>query len=152
MSAKKKRKLTRKQAKLVVGLAQGKSGAQAARDAGYAADSARQAAYQTRKAIEGRAREALDAKGYTFDQIIDIYLHPLLEAKETKFFPWRKGRGRNAKQIIDKREVEALGTRCFAVDALFKLRGDYAPKQIDFDPEANAALRVIDTSSIPSHG
>lgn len=41
------------------------------------------------KAIGDRAREVLDAKGLTLEQIIDFYLIPLLEAKETKFFPWR---------------------------------------------------------------
>lgn len=57
------------------------------------------------KAIGDRAREVLDAKGLTPGQIIDFYLLPLLEAKETKFFPWRKTTKSKVEQIIDRRQV-----------------------------------------------
>ena len=68
MSAKKTRKLTRKQEKLVEGIIAGKSGAQAARDAGYSPDkpeNARQSAYQALKEIAGRVREVMDGRGLT---------------------------------------------------------------------------------------
>jgi hypothetical protein len=39
-------------------------------------------------------------------------------------------------QVIDKREVPARGTRCFALDLVCKLKGIYVPKQINFDPES----------------
>ncbi len=68
------------------------------------------------KAIGDRAREVLDAKGLTLEQIIDFYLLPLPEAKETTFFPWRKVTGKKVEHIIDRRDVAALGTRWFAVD------------------------------------
>ena len=150
MSAKKTRKLTRKQAKLVEGIVAGKSGAAAARDAGYSPETAKQAAYQTMKAIGDRAREVLDAKGLTLEQIIDFYLLPLLEAKERKFFPWRKVTGKKVEQIIDRRDVAALGTRCFAVDVLFRLRGDYAPKKLGLDPDEGRAVN-IHLGGIPRH-
>ena len=94
------------------------------------------------KAVGDRAREVLDAKGLTLEQIIDFYLLPLLEAKETKFFPSRKVTGKKVEQIIDRRDVAALGTRWFAVDVLFRLRGDYAPKKLGLDPDEGGPVNI----------
>lgn len=152
MSAKKTRKLTRKQEKLVEGIIAGKSGAQAARDAGYSPDkpeNARQSAYQALKEIAGRVREVMDGRGLTLDQIIDIYLHPLLEAEETKFFPWRRTVRRKTEQIIDGVEVVNLMIKATGLDIAFKLRGDYAPKKLDFDPDEGVPIKVINLAGIP---
>lgn len=152
MSAEKTRKLTRKQEKLVEGIIAGKSGAQAARDAGYSPDkpeNARQSAYQALKEIAGRLREVMDGRGLTLDQIIDIYLHPLLEAEETKFFPWRRTVRRKTEQIIDGVEVVNLMIKATGLDIAFKLRGDYAPKKLDFDPDEGVPIKVINLAGIP---
>ena len=121
MSEEKTRKLTSKQQKLVEGIIAGKSGAQAARDAGYSPNNARQSAYQAMKEIGERAREAMDRHGLDLDQLIDKHLHPLLEATETKFFPWRKTTKRTTEQIVETREVADNGIRLGALDVAFRL-------------------------------
>jgi hypothetical protein len=55
-------------------------------------------------------------------------------------------------QVIDVREVAALGTRIAALDIVFKLKGSYARRQTDGDPEASVTVQVIDVSAIPRHG
>lgn len=151
MSAKKTRKLTRKQEKLVEGIIAGKSGAQAARDAGYSPNNARQSAYQAMKEIGERAREAMDRHGLDLDQLIDKHLHPLLEATETKFFPWRKTTERKTEQIVETREVADNGVRLGALDVAFRLRGDYAQKKLDFDPDEGVPVQVINLGGIPHY-
>lgn len=152
MSAKKTRKLTSKQAKLVEGIIAGKSGAQAARDAGYSPDkpeNARQSAYQALKEIAGRVREVMDGRGLTLEHLIDKHLRSVLEARETKFFPWRKTTKRKTEQIIDEREVVNLMVKATGLDIAFRLRGDYTPKQIDTDPQTGDAPKVIYAGGIP---
>lgn len=108
MPDKKPRKLTRKQQKLVEGIIAGKSGAQAARDAGYSPNNARQSAYQAMKEIGERVRQAMDRHGLDLDQLIDKHLHPLLEATETKLFPWRKTTKRKTEQVHSMRSCAKL--------------------------------------------
>lgn len=151
MSAKKTRQLTRKQEKLVEGIIAGKSGAQAARDAGYSPDkpeNARQSAYQALKEIAGRVREVMDGRGLTLELLIDKHLRSVLEARETKFFPWRKTTKRKTEQIIDEREVVNLMVKATGLDIAFRLRGDYAPKQIEFDPDAGVPVKVINIGGV----
>ena len=159
MSRKKTRKLTRKQEKLVEGIVAGKSHTQAAIDAGYSPNNPRQSAYQAIAAIEERARHAFDRKGITLDNLIDKHLLPLLQAKEIKHFPWRQTitvksspRGKKSQereeihtkvvQRIDTRTVAALSIRLAALDMVFRLRGDFPPKQIDTEPQATGELHV----------
>jgi hypothetical protein len=56
--------------------------------------------------------------GLTDRMLIQKYLVPLLEAKETKFF-------KEGKRRIN---VPSLGVRHTALDRAFKLRGSYAPR------------------------
>jgi hypothetical protein len=132
-----------------------------------------QSGYQAVKALQRRMPELLDELGLTDRAIIEKHLLPLLTATETKFFPYRRQIERKTKhprserqakekiekdlpvkteQVIDRREVAALGIRLAALDTVFKLKGSYAPKQVDFDPEANVTVEVIDVSAIPRHG
>lgn len=155
MSKRKTRKLTRRQQKLVEGIIARKSGARAARDADYSPDkpeNERQSAYQTMQRIGERAREAMDRHGLDLDELIDKHLHPLLEARGTKFFPWRKTTKGKTEQIVDTREVAALAIRLRALDVAFRLRCDYAPKELEIDPETPVPIRVINTSAIQPHG
>ena len=72
--------------------------------------------------------EILDEIGLTDRALIENYLVPLLEAKETKFF--KDG---------DKRiSVAALGIRHAALDTAFKLRGSYASR----DPKEAAQFGI----------
>jgi hypothetical protein len=158
----KKGKLTPKQAKFVEGIVEGKTQSDAAIEAGYSPLNARQSGNQAMESVRRRMPGLLDELGFTDRAIIDKYLHPLLEATETKFFAYRrqiikkppKTKKKDVEpivetvQVIDKREVAALGTRCFAFDALCKLKGIYAPKQIDFDPTAPAPLVSINMQVI----
>lgn len=159
------RKLTGKQRDLVEGLAAGKTQRQAALDAGYSEKNPDQSAYQAVKALGERCREVMDRLGLTDEHLIQKHLVPLLEARETKFFAFRrtvreKVRGKSKRkktivkivQVIEEREVEALGTRSIALDMAFKLRGDYAPKQLEIDPDSPVPIKVINTSAIPAHG
>ena len=91
----------------------------------------------------------MDSRGL---QLIEKHLRSKLEAKGTMFFPWRKTTGKKTEQIIDRREVAALGIRLAALDIAFRLRGDYAPKKLDFDPDEGVPIKVINTSAIPCHG
>lgn len=97
--------------------------------------------------------EILDRLGLTDEALIEKQLVSLLEATEAKFFPWRRKRkdGR-IEQMIEQRHVAALGTRMPAIDMVFNLKGSYAPKQIEIDPDDPSSVTVIDVSAIPKHG
>jgi hypothetical protein len=94
----------------VTGLAQGKSLAQAARDAGYSEKNANQGGYQALAQLRGRVPELLERHGLGEEVLIDKYLRPLLDAEETKFFNDGK------KQI----NVAALGIRHAALRTIFE--------------------------------
>ena len=55
-------------------------------------------------------------------------------------------------QVIEERDVEALGIRATALNMAFKLRGDYAPKRLEIDPDTPVPAKVINTSAILAHG
>ena len=146
MSEEKKRRnreLSTRQKKYVEARLEGQSKTDAAITAGYSAKNAGQSAYQVEKAIAGRVREAMDEVGLDLRTLLERKLVPLLDATETKFFPWRKVTKHKTEQIIDQREVAALGTQIQALDIAFKLRGDYAPKQIDTERDVSDEVTVI---------
>lgn len=154
-----KKKLTQKQRKLVENMARGMPQGKAAIEAGYAPKYACQAAYQALESIRKLMPEVLDRVGLTDEALIEKQLRPLLEATETKFFPYQKTIRRNIDgrkctekvQVIETREVVAWGPRIKALDMAFKLRGDYAPKQIDTEPDVNNEVRVINIGGIPRY-
>jgi hypothetical protein len=73
----------------------------------------------------------MDELGLTDRMLIQKYLVPLLEAKETKFF-------KEGKRRIN---VPALGIRHTALDTAFKLRGSYAPR--DPAEAAQFGIKVV---------
>lgn len=167
MSKKGKSRVTPKQAKLVKSLAAGATQKEAALAAGYSDNNPDQSAYQAIRQIGRRMPELMDRLGLTEEALIQNNLVPLLEARETRFFAFRKQVSRMPRatkknptpvpivetvQVIDSREVEALGIRTAALDIAFRLRGSYAPKQIDLDPDEGEGYDVIDVSAIPRHG
>ena len=157
MSEKKTRKLTSKQAKLVEGIIAGKTVAQAARDAGYSEnkpENAGQSGYQAIKQLGDRVRNVMDEAGFTLEHLIDKDLRLVLEAKETKFFPFRTGGktpGERIVQVIDRIEVVNLSTKATGLDIAFRLRGDYAPKQIDTDPAPVSGELKVYLGNIPRY-
>ena len=81
----------------------------------------------------------MDEIGPTDRALIENYLVPLLEAKETKFF--KDG---------DKRiNVAALGIRHAALDTAFKLRGSYAPRNPAEAAQFGIRVVVVDIPRPP---
>lgn len=148
-----------RETKLLKALRSGKTLTDAAIDAGYASGTralASQSGHQALRNLQRRMPEILDDMGLTQEAVVEKYLMPLLDATETKFFPFRKTvKDRDGvetvTQVITTREVIANVTRSIALDMYFKLRGSYAPKAIDLDPERDAPPVVINVSAIPSH-
>jgi hypothetical protein len=124
---KKVRALTHRERRLLQALAQGSTYAEAARYAGYSEKHLKQSGFQAFQVIKAKMPQILDRKGLTDDAVIDKYLLPALEAKETVF---AKIRGK----ICDKREVIAWGPRLAALELLFKLKCSNAEGQKDSSP------------------
>lgn len=167
MSKKGKSRITPKQAKLVKALASGATQKEAALEAGYSENNPDQSAYQAIRQLGRRVPALMDRLGLSEEALIQKNLVPLLEARETRFFAYRKQTSRTPRatkknptpapivetvQVIDSREVDALGIRTAALDIAFRLHGSYAPKQIDLDPDESEGYDVIDVSAIPRHG
>jgi hypothetical protein len=53
--------------------------------------------------------------------------------------------------VIDERTDIAWWPRFKALDMAFKLRGAYAPKQIDTEPDVNNEVAVINIGGIPRY-
>ena len=149
-----KKKLTQKQRKLVENMARGMPQGKAAVEAGYAPKYACQAAYQALESIRKLMPEVLDRVGLTDEALIEKQLCPLLEATETKFFPYQQtirrrinGRKSTEKaQVIETREVVAWGPRLRGLDMAFKLRGSYPRGHRETVPDVDPAFKVIDSS------
>ena len=112
--------LTPKRIKFIKNLSKGMSITDAARNAGYSLKRPGQSGYQALKQIQERMPQVLERHGLTDDALIEKYLKPLLVAKETKFFAHQG-------EVIETRDVAALGIRKEALDITFRLKGSFAP-------------------------
>ena len=110
---------TPKRRKLIAELARGKSITEAEKAAGYSTKWPGQSGSQALRAMRKTMPEVLEAAGLTDEALIEKYLKPLLNARETKFFQ-RNGR------VVSKRQVVAWGPRKDGLDLAFKLKGSYA--------------------------
>jgi hypothetical protein len=138
-SDKPKKDLSSRQHAFLKAYAKGKTLKQAAIETGYSKKNADQSGYQALKAIKVRAADLMDEMGLTDRALIENYLVPLLNAKETKFF---KGG--------DKRiNVAALGIRLAALDTAFKLRGSYAPRDPKEAEHFGVKVIVVDIPRPP---
>jgi hypothetical protein len=126
-----KKDLSSRQHAFLKAYAKGKTLKQAAIEAGYSKKNADQSGYQALKAIKVRAADLMDEIGLTDRALIENYLVPLLNAKETKFF----------KEGQKRINVPALGIRHTALDTAFKLRGSYAPR--DPAEAAQFGIKVV---------
>jgi len=115
---KKRAKLTHRQARFLKELPNASSRADAARKAGYTTHRADQAGYQALKQIEGQMNGLLERHDLTDDAVIEKYLVPLMNAKETKFFA-------HEGKVVSTREVKAWGPRAKGLDTFSMIRGWY---------------------------
>jgi hypothetical protein len=81
----------------------------------------------------------MDEIGLTDRALIENYLVPLLEAKETKFF-------NEGKRRIN---IAALGIRHTALDTAFKLHGSYAPRNPAEAAQFGIKIVVVDIPRPP---
>lgn len=164
----KKPKLSVRERKLVKNLGRGMTQKDAAIEAGYSDKHPSQSAHNALASIARKMPEVMEKAGLTDESLIEDYLKPLLKATEVKHFAFRKtisvpGKKKTAtrpatkksvriEQVIEERHVASLGARLNALDMAFKVKGSYAPKQIDFDPDNAVPVTIIDVGSIPRHG
>ena len=140
-SGKPKKDLSSRQHAFLKAYAKGKTLKQAAIEAGYSKTNADQSGYQALKAIKGRAADLMDEIGLTDRVLIENYLVPLLEAKETKFF-------KDGDKPIS---VAALAIRHAALDTAFKLRGSYAPRNPKETEQFGVKVIIMDMPRPPQH-
>lgn len=131
------KKLTPQQRALVRHLLAGNNITEAARLAGYADNGyVGQIGSQALENIKTKMPEIMDAKGLTDDSLVENYLKPALEAKETEFAKFEG-------QITDSRDVVAWGPRLTALDMAFNLRGSYAARKKELTGEDGGPIKVI---------
>src|ERR1700687_365731 len=118
-SGRRRNKLTPRRARFIKELVKGKSLTQAAVNAGYSEKNAGQSGHQTLTRIQQRMPEVLESHGLTDDILIEKYLKPLMNAKETVFAKFEG-------EITDRCDVIAWGPRRDGLDLAFKLKGSYA--------------------------
>lgn len=126
--------ITVRERKLVSGVLDGKSQAQAARDAGYPPASARQAASETLKRPDIRAllHARLDAAGLDIDQGIAVLARNL---------------NARAMGLTKDGDVVDMGwdgtTQTKALDQYWKLRNAYPNPRLDMDVNLKGAIVVL---------
>jgi hypothetical protein len=79
-------------------------------------------------------RKWLDRIGLS-DNALRQKLYKLLNATETKFFSYEG-------EVVEERDVEALGIQVKALDMAFKLRGDYAPRKTELSGPGGGPVPV----------
>ena len=109
----------------------------AAKKAGYSVKAPGQAGYQALKQIRERMPQVLEKAGLTDEALIHKYLIPLLNAKETKFFAFQG-------EVVETQDVEALGIRKDALDMTFRLKGSYAPTNIQHTGDIIHEITVLE--------
>jgi len=131
-----KRHLTPRQRAFIRHLASGKSQKKAALDAGYSSANPRQSAHQALEQIRKTAPELLARHGLDDDALIDKYLLPLMNATETKFFPYTK----RGKRLLLRRDVANWNVRRDGIDMAFKIRGLYVREAENKGPEFSVVI------------
>lgn len=134
------KKLTLQQRALIKNLSKGMSITDAARKAGYSPNSPGQSGSQALENIRLKMPEVLERAGLTDESLIENYLHPALEAHETKFFQ-KDG------LVTDERNVAAWSPRLTALDLAFRLKGSYAPKAEE--STTNIGVKIIIPAGVP---
>jgi hypothetical protein len=115
LGMRRKEQLTIKQKKLVEALAVAKNQTEAGQMAGYATKLATSNALNR---IRVNAPEVLEQLGFSLEVVIDKYLRPGLEAKQTKFFAHQG-------KVVGTRNVINWNARHRYLDMCFKITGAY---------------------------
>jgi phage terminase small subunit len=116
--------LTPQQRNLVKNLLKGLNLTQAAIKAGYSENNAAMLGNRALKRIQKKMPQILDRNGLTDNSLVKKYLKPALEASETKFFQ-KDG------VVTETRDVISWDPRLRALDMTFKLKGSYAPTNVE---------------------
>jgi hypothetical protein len=108
--------------------------AEAAIAAGYSPKNPSESGAQALRVMAPKISEMMDDAGLSVKVLIQKYLAPLLDAKQTKF-AIEKG------EFTDSVDVEDNSTRKDALDIALRMHGAYAPR--DADPNQANGVRVI---------
>jgi len=103
----------------------------AALKAGYSEKSPGQAGYQALKTVRIKIPDIMDKQGLSDQRLIKNYLKPALEASTTRYVVV----GGKGEEEIEKYEDVAWDARLRALDMAFKLKGSYAPTNIQHTGE-----------------
>src|ERR1700674_3366889 len=118
-SGRRRKVISPRRRKLIQHLAKGKSITEAERLAGYSTKYPGQNGSQALREMRKSMPEVLDALGLTDHSLVENYLKPLLNAKETVFAKYKGKFGQ-------KRDVVSWGPRQQGLDMAFRLKGSYA--------------------------
>lgn len=115
--------------KIAQALIAGKTETEAVKSAGYSAAYANSQKNEILKnpVIQKTFNQILDAAGLT-DEKIANRIKELSEAREVKHFPYQVTEGKVKRQIIDEREVDALGIQANMIQFAAKLKGHLVEK------------------------
>ena len=129
-------RLTPKQTRLLIRLAKGRTLTQAAPEAGYSPKNPSQSGHQALESIRKTAPDLLARHDLDDDAIIEKHLIPMLNAEETKFFPYSK----KGRRLLLERNVVAWGPRGIATDMLMKIRGLYIREAENQGPQFSVVI------------
>ena len=127
---------TPQRVKFVSLVLQGKTLTDAAREAGYSKKYPGQAGSQALEQIRKNAPELLAKHGLTFDYLIENYLKPHLDARETKLFPFTKN---GVRQVLAV-EVKDNKISQVALDQTWRLLGAYTQEAENKGPQFSVII------------
>jgi hypothetical protein len=130
------KRLSPREKAFVVQLSKGLNFTDAARAAGYSPKYAGQGGYQAYHIVKAKFPELLEKHGLTDDALIENYIKPGLEARETKFFQ-KDG------IVTDEREVISWGARHSFLDTTLRLRGAIGQDGATDEGERNQTINLI---------
>ncbi len=117
-------------------LAKGSTLTDAAIAANYSPKNPGQSGYQALKNLRWRGSDLLARHELDEDILIEKHLKPKLTKKKTVFF-------QHEGKVTDQREVDALETQNWALDAALKIHGTYAPTIYDNKGAAGPNVQII---------
>jgi phage terminase small subunit len=124
--------LTPQQHNLLKNLVKGMNLTQAAIAAGYSEKNAPVLANQALKRLRKKMPQLLDRRGLTDDALIKKYLKPALEATSTRRVThiYQEVEGKT-EEIVEEQQEPNWDARLRALDMTFKLKGSYAPTNVE---------------------
>jgi len=133
-------RLSPKQRKLVQYLSKGMTITAAALKAGYTEKSPGQAGYQALKTVRLKIPDIMNKQGLSDQLLIKNYLKPALGASTTRYVTI----GRKGHETVEEYEDVAWDARLRALDMAFKLKGSYAPTNIQHTGDIIHEITVLE--------